>query len=173
MHTQTNKGILLSILAVAALMGLFALVNHQPGLSVTVLNPKFRLLDARISYGTTHEVAKDNWPITQLSKLLHAGGVNVVVPIRLPPTPTASHAFVARYTGGFAPNELSNMRAELVDAFGNVSLLGSRAAYVSGRNPNEYGRIWLLNSPLTNGVTIRLRPGVGQVPLAEIRVGSD
>lgn len=171
MRAISKKRILISILAVAAITGLFARVNHQPRLSVMVLNPKFRLLRARISHGTTHEVAKANWSVTLLSKLLHAAGVDVVVPLQLPPTPTVSYAFVARYTGGFAPNELSYMEAELVDAFGNVTPLQSQAAYVLQRSQAEYGRIWLLDSPLANGVTIRLRPGVGQVPLAEIRVG--
>ena len=184
MQTQNTKRILRSLAAVTVLLVLAALIIPQRKLSVVIMDPKFRLLDARISHGTTHELAKDNWPITQLAKLLHFVDARVVVPTRLPPMPENSYALAVRFTGDFAPNALSGVKAELVEASGTVTPLWSAAGYVSGKNTlSEYGRIWLfasppthdgrillLASPPTHVVTIRLTPGSGQAPLAEIRI---
>ncbi len=174
MRTPTAKRILLLIVTVTVLLGLVAWIMHQPSLSVTVLNPKFRLLNAKLSHGTKHELAKDSWTVTQWSKLLHLVDARVVVPIQLPPMPENSYALAVRFTGDFAPNALSGVKAELVEASGTVTLLWSPAGYVSGKNIlSEYGRIWLLESPPTNSVTIRLRPGIGQASLVEFRIRSD
>ena len=82
---------------------------------MTVLNPKFRLLTAQISPGTTHELAKAIWPVSQLSKLLRRTGLNVVVPLQLPPMPEASYALALRYTWNSAPNGTGPVLAEMVD----------------------------------------------------------
>jgi len=170
MQTRTVRRILISILAVTLVLGLVALINQPPRVTVTILNPKFRMLTAKILHGKTHELAKASWPITQLSKLLHFAGLNIIVPAQLPPTPESSYAFVARFTGDFAPNELSGVKVELVDASGGVTRLRSLAGYNSQRTQSEYGGIWLLDSPPTNAVTLRLRSETAQAPLAEIRI---
>lgn len=172
MRTLSKKRILLSTATIAVFLGLVAWIIPQRKLSVVILNPKFRLLDARISHGTKHELAHANWPITQLSKLLRRAGFNAVVPIQLPPMPENSYALAVRFTGDFAPNALGGVEGELVEASGAVIPISSPACFVSqdesGRN--KYGRIWLLASPPTNAVTLRLTHGNSHAPLAEIRI---
>ena len=48
------------------------------------------------------------------------------------------------------------------------------AAYSSERQADvsEQGKLWLLDPSPPNSVTIRLRPGLDQPPLAEIRVAA-
>jgi hypothetical protein len=167
MQTQTSKRILVSIAVSAFCLGLVAWITHQPGFSVTVLNPKFHLLAARISHGPTHELDRAGWPVTQLSKLLHFADVNVMVPIRLPAMSKDSYAFAVRYNWDFSPNETGQMQAEVVDASGTVTLPRFWAGYSSERGE---GKIWVLDTPLTNAVTLRLIPGIGQAPLAEFRI---
>ena len=73
-------------------------------------------------------------------------------------------ALVVRFTGDFLPND---MQAELVEGSGNSNRLWCIAWHSGG---GEYGAIWMLGVPLTNAVTIRLRNGISQTPLAEFRV---
>jgi len=68
--SSSTERILLGLAAVTVLLGLAAWINHQPSLTVTVLNPKFRLVSARISHGTTHKLYLDNWPKEQVMELL-------------------------------------------------------------------------------------------------------
>ena len=116
------------IVTVTVLLGLVAWIMHQPSLSVTVLNPKFRLLNAKLSHGTKHELAKDSWTVTQWSKLLHLVDARVVVPIQLPPMPENSYALAVRFTGDFAPNALSGVKAELVEALARIAGLNDLSA---------------------------------------------
>jgi len=158
--------------AVTVLLVLIAWIRHRPSLSVTILNPKFRLLNAKLSHGPTHELAKASWPVTQLSKLLRSAGVNAVVPIQLPAMPADSYAFAVRYLWDFSPNETGQMLAQVVDVSGTVTRPRCWAGYSSERTKDGWaqGKIWVLDSPPTNAVTIRLSPGIGQPPLAEIRI---
>jgi len=157
MRTPTAKRILLWLAVATVLLGLFAWINHQPRLSVTVLNPKFRLLTAKISYGTTHKLYMDSTAMGQMTDLLRRADFkagSVPLPAR---TPTPGYALVVPYSGDFKPNELCAVQAELMDDAGTVTRLSHGAGYTSEGNPQyEDGKIWLLDSPLTNGVTIRL-----------------
>lgn len=64
MRKPAMKRILLWITATAVILALIALVIPQRRLSVTILNPKFHLLSAKLSYGKTQQLARANWPIT-------------------------------------------------------------------------------------------------------------
>jgi len=166
------KRILLSTATVAVFLGLVAWIIPQRKLSVVILNPKFRLLDARISQGTTHKLDYDNGPAGQLMKLLKATGLKVGSSPLSVQTTNRSCALVARFIGGFTVNEFdqNQMWAEVVDGSGVTTRSAPGQGYRLAASPYECGMIWLLASPPTNAVTIRLTHGNSQAPLAEIRI---
>jgi hypothetical protein len=171
MRLPSAKQALLLAAGLILFVSLIALVNRHRSVSVTILNPKFRLLTAKISYGRTHKLHRNPWLISEVSDLLARAGWNsrLITPLQVRMT-NDSYALVVRFTGDFAPNELSYVRAERVDDVGNATPLWSVASSVGGETPNQYGRIWMLAEPLTNAITIRLSHGIDQPPLAEFRV---
>ena len=172
MRTLSKKRILLAIAAVAVFLGLAVWVIPQRKLSATILNPKFHLLGATLSHGKTHELAKASWPVTQLSKLLRFVDPRIVVSIPLPPPPEDSYAVAIRFTGDYVSDPLGGVRAELVDASGVVTRPRCWAGYQSGGSRFGWvrGSLWVLDSPLTPLVTLRLKTAISNEPLAEIRI---
>jgi hypothetical protein len=79
---------------------------------------------------------------------------------------------VARFIGGLAANEfnLNQIWAEVVDGSGTTTRCALGQGYKLAASPYECGAIWLLASPPTNAVTLRLTHGNSQAPLAEIRI---
>ena len=73
---------------------------------------------------------------------------------------------------GFTVNEFdqNQMWAEVVDGTGATTRWAPGQGYRLAASPHEGGMIWLLASPPTNAVTIRLTHGNSQAPLAEIRI---
>ncbi len=172
MQTQNTKRILGSLAAVAVLLVLVTWIIPQRKLSVDILDPKFHLLEAKISQGTTHKLDYDNGPTGQLMKLLKATGLKVGSSPLSVQTTNRSCALVARFIGGFTVNEFdqNQMWAEVVDGSGATTRCAPGQGYRLVISPYECGMIWLLASPPTNAVTLRLTHGNSQAPLAEIRV---
>jgi len=137
---------------------------------VTLLNQGFRVLTARSSYGTTHKLYFARWPEGELREQFHHWGLKVQrsggVQIG---TGKASYAFMLRYTGQLARNELDQVRAEIVDDSGVTAPVHGAESY----NPtkNEFARIWEFEHPPTNTATLRLSLATSGVRLAEIRIG--
>jgi hypothetical protein len=79
---------------------------------------------------------------------------------------------VGRFIGGLTVNESSQnqMGAEVVDGAGVSTRYAPRQGDRTAASPHEFGIIWLLASPPTKAVTIRLPHGSSQAPLAEIRI---
>ena len=171
--SSSTERILLGLAAVTVLLGLAAWINRQPSLTVTVLNPKFRLVSARISHGTTHKLYLDNWPKGQLMELLKATGLKAGGSPLSVQTTNRSYALVARFIGGLTANTFdpNQVWAEVVDVSGTTTRCALAQGYAKAASPHECGMIWLLASPPTNNVTVRLTTRFGQSPLAEIRLG--
>ena len=168
MPTPSAKQRLLLAIALVLLLSVVALVTPRSGLPVTVLDQRLRVLTAKISHGTTHEVFFGRWHEGDLREQLHRwglkvqrfGGVRCI-------TEKDSYAFVLRYTGRFTRNELDGVKAEIVDDSGAASpLQGASESYSAAKN--EFARIWVLEPPPTRPATLRLTLATSGLRLAEV-----
>ena len=170
MRTQTAKRMLLSILGLVVVLGLIAFASRRPSLSVTILHPNFRLLTAKLSHGRSHKLYHNGPVAGPVSELIHWAGLNFGRAPLMGFTTNVTDALVVRFTGDFPPNALAGVQAEVVSDSGATNRLWCIAGYNAGATPSQYGKIWVLDGPLTNGVTIQLVSATGESAFARIRV---
>ena len=140
---------------------------------VQILDCRFHILTAKISYGTKHTVFLGSQVEGRLRDWLRRVGFNVT-PLRADETTTLTndYACIIRYTGELPHEELCEVRAAFSDGAGTaIPLLWSTRA----SNPirRDYLSVWVLESPLTNtaGCHLRLTQGKNGICLADIYLG--
>lgn len=104
------------LVCIAMIIGYFALWTDR---EVTVYSDKFRILDYRLSYGTTHTIYCGNQTVGSMRAMLR-DRLRLKF-IRLSPAAVMvmegpkSRAFLLRYTGDFPSEELKGLRAVLTN----------------------------------------------------------
>ena len=185
--SRTTKGVVTGV-ATAVILTIIAIVtpNSQP--AVRVLDPKFRVLTAKISRGTNHMMfdgpQAEGRARLFLSRALWRLVTIKSIPTHRTTTKTNVYAFMFRWTGEYKHDELMGVCAELADGSGNLIPLRldtNSNGYTSANNtPNsglgeqpwvtEYIGIWFVDSPQTStgSYRLRLKLGTNEVYLAEM-----
>ena len=171
MRSRWPKRFLFQLAGLSIILGLLAVVYHGLGPRVTILDPRFRFLSVQISRSTRHKLYLNGPKAGPLMAALHHVGLPINDAPLVVATTNYSLALITRFTGDFPPNELAGMQAEIMDDAGRTTHLPRPAGYNLEGSPHVYGAIWVLNSEFTNSVIVRLRPRIGEPPLAEIRIG--
>jgi hypothetical protein len=133
MRTPSANQILLLAAALILFLSLIALAHQRPEMSVKILDPKFRLITAKIPHGTMHKIYWNPSLTTEISDLLARAGWNshLAGPLQVR-MPNDAYALAVRFTGDFAPNELAYVEAARVDASDGRISIGGRVRLAVG-----------------------------------------
>lgn len=172
-HDVSPRRMFLAVGIVVLIVGMIFLLVPQREVSVTILDPKFRLLSANLSHGHLHKLYHNGPVMGRVAELLHRAGCKFGDAPLMGLTTNVSDALVLRFTGDFPPNALAGVQAESVDDSGTTNRLWCIAGYNAESTPSEYGKIWALNRPRTNKIRIRLVSANGQTNFAEIHLQPD